>query len=190
MKQALNSSSKKGRGNIVLVGVAGVGKTTLGDIASRELGMRFVDVDMAFEAAEHADIDTLLGRYGQEGFDNKLLGFFHKVIIGSSDTILAAPARLTHFRPFWTVIRTNGFSIHLRGKPSEIYKRQEVWVDERRLTDAEKEEDCWKKDFADYHRWRVRHCGKADYTVRIVGDREIDAGELCKIILRVVYCEE
>lgn len=46
--------------NIVLVGVAGVGKTTLGRLAAEKLGLPFLDVDMGFKEAERADIDTLL----------------------------------------------------------------------------------------------------------------------------------
>jgi shikimate kinase len=56
--------------------VAGVGKTTLGKLAAEKLGMSFVDGDMGFEDVEGSDIDTLLERYGEEEFDNRLLTYF------------------------------------------------------------------------------------------------------------------
>ncbi|MBA7552867.1 Shikimate kinase [subsurface metagenome] len=62
MKQAVERHS--GKKNIVLVGVAGVGKTTLGEIAAKKIGLSFIDVDILFELIENSDIDTLLDQYG------------------------------------------------------------------------------------------------------------------------------
>ncbi len=44
MHQTLQQNSRKIKKNIVLVGVAGVGKTTLGEIAAEKLNMAFVDI--------------------------------------------------------------------------------------------------------------------------------------------------
>lgn len=128
----------KTKGNIVLVGVAGVGKTTLGKLAAEKLEMSFVDVDMGFEEVERADIDTLLDRYGEEEFDDRLLTYFSEIINRSNHTIFAAPARATHYKRFWEVVKENGASIHLRGKSMEVYMRQDVWVKGRKMTNKEK----------------------------------------------------
>lgn len=177
---------KKTKKNIVLVGVAGVGKTTLGKLAAEKLGMSFVDVDMGFEDVEDSDIDTLLERYGEEEFDNRLLTYFAKQISKGDHTIFAAPARITHYREFWKVAKLNGVSIHLRGKPMEVYVRQDVWVKGRKLTKEEKLKKQWKRDFYDYYEWRQRHSQKADYTVRIVGNKQIDMENLCKKITEII----
>ena len=73
--------------NIVLVGVAGVGKTTLGKLAAEKLGISFMDVDMGFEKAEGADIDTLLCRYGDKEFDTRILNYFKKHISKADYTV-------------------------------------------------------------------------------------------------------
>jgi len=124
--------------NIILVGVAGVGKTTLGKLAAEKLGMPFVDVDTGFEDVESADIDTLLDRYKDGEFDKRLLTYFTKQISRNNHTIFAAPARITHYKRFWAAVRLNGDSIHLYGKPMEVYMRQDVWVKGRKLTKEEK----------------------------------------------------
>lgn len=172
--------------NIVLVGVAGVGKTTLGKLAAEELGLSFLDVDMGFEDVEGSDIDSLLDRYGDKEFDNKLLTYFVKQINRGDHTVFASPARITHYKGFWKLVRLNGVSIHLRGKPMEVYMRQDVWVKGRKLTKEDKLKKQWKQDFYDYYEWRLRHCQKAEYTVRIVGNKQIDADNLCKKITEII----
>lgn len=190
MTQNLEHHPEKTKGNIVLVGVAGVGKSTLGKFAAEKLGMSFVDVDMGFEDVEGSDIDTLLEQYGEKEFDKRLLTYFTKRVSRAKRTIFAAPARITHYKGFWEVVRLNGLSIHLRGKPMEVYMRQDVWVKERTLTKEEKLEKQWKQEFYDYYEWRLRYCQRADYTVPIVGNKQIDTEELCKEIAEITFLEK
>lgn len=172
--------------NIVLVGVAGVGKTTLGKLAAEKLGISFMDVDMGFEKAEGADIDTLLCRYGDKEFDTRILNYFKKHISKANHLTFAAPARITHYKGFWDAVRRNGLSIHLRGKPMEVYMRHDMWVAGRKLTKKEKYEEQWKRDFYDYYEWRLAHCQKADYTVRVVGEKQADSENLCRKIREII----
>ena len=120
MRQTLKGNPGKIKKNIVLVGVAGVGKTTLGEIAAEKLNMSFVDMDLDLQAAEEADIDTLVKRYGENGFDLKLLSFFKKQILNKDHTIFAASSRILNFKVFWDIVEQNGISIHLQGKPLDI----------------------------------------------------------------------
>lgn len=78
---------------------------------------------MGFEEAERADIDTLLCRYGDDEFDNRILDYFTKHIRKADHIAFAAPARITHYKKFWDAVRQYGVSIHLRGKPMEVYMR-------------------------------------------------------------------
>jgi shikimate kinase len=189
MHQTLRQNYGKKK-NIVLVGVAGVGKTTLGEIAAEKLNMAFVDMDMEFEAAENSDIDTLVDRYGEYGFDQLLLLRFEKQIRSQGNTIFAASPRVLQNKAFWTLVKQNGISIYLRGMPSEIYMRQEIWLGKRKLTQEEKADKRWKADFKDYYTWQIRHCLKADHTVCIVGDKQIDAEALCEIIQRLLSVDD
>jgi len=172
--------------HIVLVGVAGVGKTTVGTVAAEQLGFPFIDGDIEFEKVKESDIDTLLERYGEKEYDQRLLAFFAERLDRGSQAILAAPARLTHYKRFWSVVKSHAISIHLRGKPMEIYLRQDTWVKGRRLTKGEKLTDSRKAEYYDYYNWRLRHCQKADHTIRIVGNRDVDADTLCGEIRRLL----
>lgn len=137
---------------------------------------------MEFEDAEGFDIDTLLKKYGGEEFNNRLLTYFTKNIRMANHTIFASPARIMDDKNFWEVTRLNGISIHLQGKPMEVYMRQDMWVNGKKLTKNEKLNDQWKQNFYDYYEWRLTHCQKADHTVRIIGNKRTDTKNLCKMI--------
>ena len=181
MAQIIQQHFGKRKWKIVLVGVAGVGKTTLGKLAAEKLGFLFLDVDVGFEEKEGSNIETLLERYGDTEFDNRLLTYFAEQIIGENATIFAAPARILNRKKFWDVVKLNGVSIHLYGELLDVFMRQDIWVNGRKLTKEEKlEKQKWKLEFNDYYKWRLKHCQKADYTVRIVGNKQIDTENLCE----------
>ena len=190
MAQIIQQHFGKRRQKIVLVGVAGVGKTTLGKLAAEKLSFLFLDVDVGFEEKEGSNIETLLERYGDTEFDNRLLTYFVEQIIGENATIFAAPARILNRKKFWDVVRLNGVSIHLQGELMDIFMRQDIWVNGRKITKEEKlEKQKWKREFHDYYKWRLKHCQKADYTVRIVGNKQIDTENLCEKISEICIHE-
>ena len=175
MKQA---SRTEGR-SIVLVGV---GKTTLGALAAERLGSPFIDVEVGDETKTGLDIDNLLERYGDEGYNERLLKYFIQQLEKPERAVIAATPRLMNHRTFWPKVRSTCVSIHLRGKPMEVYMRQDSWLGRRRLTREEKLTAAQKAEFYDYYYWRLRHCQKADLTVRIVGDIDADADAVSQAI--------
>ena len=186
MAQIIQQHFGKIKRKIVLVGVAGVGKTTLGKLAAEKLNILFLDVDVGFEEKEGSNIETLLERYGDTEYDTRLLTYFVEQIIGENATIFAAPARILNRKKFWDVVRLNGVSIHLHGELTDIFMRQDIWVNKRKLTEEEKlEKQKWKREFNDYYKWRLKHCQKADHMVRIVGNKQIDAENLCEKISEI-----
>lgn len=115
-----HAEDTKGR-SIVLVGVAGVGKTTLGALAAERLGLPFIDVDVEHERETGSDIDSLLERYGDEGYNQRLLRSFIRQLEKPERAVIAAPPRLMDSKTFWSTVRSGAVSIHLRGKPMEVY---------------------------------------------------------------------
>lgn len=61
---------QKNKSNIVLIGMAGSGKSTVGTDLARLLGLGFVDVDTLIEADQHAPLQDLLNDLGVQGFRN------------------------------------------------------------------------------------------------------------------------
>jgi shikimate kinase len=176
--------------NIVLVGVSGVGKTTLGGFAAEKMNLSFVDMDMSLEAAEETDIDGLVKRYGNIGLDLQLLSYFKKQILSKDHTIFAASARVLKHKQFWDIVEHNAITIHVQGKPLEVYMRQDMWLGERKITREEKSDKRIKADFYDYYEWIIRHCKRADHTVRIVGNIQKDTENLCTAIEKLMPVDD
>lgn len=182
------ASRTEGR-SVVLVGVAGVGKTALGALAAERLGFPFIDVEVGYETETGLDIDSLLERYGDEGYNERSLQYLFQQLENPERVVIAATPRLMNHRTFWPKVRSTCVSIHLRGKPMEVYMRQDSWLGKRRLTREEKLTAAQKAEFYDYYYWRLRHCQKADLTVRIVGDIDADADAVSQAIESVLSAE-
>ncbi|MBW7946480.1 MAG: AAA family ATPase, partial [Sphingomonadaceae bacterium] len=54
--------------SVVLVGLMGAGKTTIGRRLARRLGLEFVDADEAIEAAAGLTVSEIFARYGEAHF--------------------------------------------------------------------------------------------------------------------------
>ena len=60
----MNNSSK----NIVLIGMAGVGKTTVGRVLSKKIQRKFLDIDQEFEDQTKIRITDFFAIYGEKEF--------------------------------------------------------------------------------------------------------------------------
>jgi len=61
---------QKNKNNIVLIGMAGSGKSTVGAALAELLSLDFIDVDMLIEADQHVPLQDLLNDLGVQGFRN------------------------------------------------------------------------------------------------------------------------
>lgn len=58
----------KTRKNIILIGMPGVGKSTIGVIAAKQLGYQFVDADLLIQQQEGRLLHEIITQEGVEGF--------------------------------------------------------------------------------------------------------------------------
>ena len=56
------------KSNIILTGMPAVGKSTIGVLLAKRLGMAFADTDIAIQTAEQKSLQTLIQANGLEKF--------------------------------------------------------------------------------------------------------------------------
>ncbi len=91
------------KSNIVLIGMAGSGKSSVGVDLARLLGLSFVDVDMLIEADQHTPLQDLLNDHGVQGFRNLeekviLSMQYKKHVIATGGSAIYSDAGLAHLK--------------------------------------------------------------------------------------------
>lgn len=74
---------------IVLMGMMGVGKTTVGRIVAAKLGWQFEDLDAAIIRGTGLEIPEMFSRYGEEGFREREHQYLHELLSSSKPLVLA-----------------------------------------------------------------------------------------------------
>ncbi len=73
--------------SIVLVGLMGVGKTTIGRRLAHQLGLDFVDADEEIEKAAGCNIADIFERFGEPGFRDGERRVIHRLMAGARQVI-------------------------------------------------------------------------------------------------------
>ncbi len=77
------------KGNIILVGPMGAGKTTLGKKLAKQLGFNFIDVDEEIVKTLGVDIQTIFDREGESGFRERERQVFKDILAKNSSSVIA-----------------------------------------------------------------------------------------------------
>ncbi|MCD8210033.1 MAG: shikimate kinase [Prevotella sp.] len=64
---------------IIILGYMGAGKTTLGKVLAKELGVQFYDLDWYIEQRMRKTISELFSQYGEDGFRKIECNLLHEV---------------------------------------------------------------------------------------------------------------
>ena len=86
---------------IILIGYMGAGKTTIGKVLAREMGMEFYDLDNYIEDRFHQKIPDIFAEKGEEGFREIERKMLHEVA-EFEDVIISCGAALRAFSTTWT----------------------------------------------------------------------------------------
>ena len=97
------------RDNIILIGMPGAGKSTLGIVMAKKLGMRFVDTDLLIQEGTDSLLSELLAEHGTEGFmriENDILKGLECEghIIATGGSAVYGEQAMEHLRNMGTVV--------------------------------------------------------------------------------------
>lgn len=113
--------------NIVLIGMPGAGKSTIGVLLAKTLGKTFVDTDLLIQAQERKLLQVLIDEYGIERF----LQIEEAVILGLhvDNGVIATGGSVIYSEKAIKHLKENGIVVYLKLTYEEIEGRIENMAD-------------------------------------------------------------
>ena len=95
--------------NIVLIGMPGAGKSTVGVVLAKRLGYRFVDSDLVIQEKYDKLLHELIEEHGVEGFwriEEEVNASLtqHRSVIATGGSVIYGPRAMEHLRSIGTVV--------------------------------------------------------------------------------------
>ena len=140
--------------NIVLIGMPGVGKSTVGVILAKVLGYQFVDADLLIQEQEGKLLKDIIAEVGTDGFiqvENRVNASIdcNKTIIATGGSVIYGQEAMEHLKAIGTVVYLEvPFSI-LEERLSDIKGRGVVLKDGQTLYDLFMERTPLYEKYAD-----------------------------------------
>ncbi len=108
--------------NLILVGLPGSGKTTIGRAAARLLNRPFIDFDTEIEHREHASVAEIFERHGEPYF-RSLEATLTRELAGSNGMVMAPGGGWVTNPDLVELLRSTGRMIYLRAAPKTVLSR-------------------------------------------------------------------
>jgi shikimate kinase len=99
---------------IVLVGLPGAGKSTVGRLVAERLGWAFVDLDRVIEAEAGMPVAAIFASEGEEGFRARERAVTRRIALQDGPLVLAPGGGWAEDRANLDSLGANAVSVHLR----------------------------------------------------------------------------
>ena len=97
--------------NIVLIGMPGVGKSTVGVLLAKELSRDFLDTDVLIQSHEGRRLTDLINGGGIDGF--RALEGRYILALNCAQQVIATGGSAVYSEPAMAHLRSNGVIVHL-----------------------------------------------------------------------------
>lgn len=140
--------------NIVLIGMPGVGKSTIGVVLAKVLGYQFVDADLVIQEKEGKLLCEIIEEVGADGFievENRINSQIkaHHAIIATGGSVVYGREAMEHLRQIGTVIYLKLPYEELNRRLRDIKGRGVVLKDGQTLRDLYEERVPLYEKYAD-----------------------------------------
>lgn len=142
------------KNNIVLIGMPGVGKSTIGVILAKILGYKFVDADLLIQEREGRLLKDIIAQEGIDGFIqiendvNKSIQT-QKTIIATGGSVVYGKEAMEHLSEIGTVIYLKLDLNHLKKRLGDVKGRGVVLRENQTLEDLFNERTPLYEKYAD-----------------------------------------
>ena len=106
--------------NLILIGMMGCGKSTVGRLAAEQLGLAFVDTDERIERASGRTIPEIFASEGEEGFRARELDV-SRALAREGGLVIACGGGLPTRAEAIAALKTSGVVFWLNREPALIY---------------------------------------------------------------------
>ena len=113
---------KLGHTNIILVGMMGAGKTTIGKALANSLGKEFIDSDHEIQDRTGVKIPVIFEIEGEAGFRKRESEVLVE-LVKKSNIVLATGGGAVLSRENRQILRRGGIVIYLRASVNDLYRR-------------------------------------------------------------------
>lgn len=113
--------SKSMKSNIVLIGMPGVGKSTVGVLLAKRLGMHFVDTDLFIQAGEGKSLRRLIEANGMDEFCKIECRYAQRVSV--TDAVIATGGSVVYYKCAMQSLAETGTLVYMQLTLAELEKR-------------------------------------------------------------------
>lgn len=107
--------------NVVLIGMPGSGKSTLGVLIAKLLGKKFLDTDIGLQTACGGRLSDIIERDGMDAF--RSLEREYLTSLDEDDTVIATGGSAVYYQSAMNNLKRNATVVYLKASYDEIAKR-------------------------------------------------------------------
>ena len=122
VNRGLQGDQKLQSGNLILVGMMGSGKTTVGRTLAKHLGKTFVDSDEEIQNRTGVTIPHIFDVEGEAGFRLRETAAIRE-LMGRDDMVLATGGGAILAEQNREMLRQNGIVVYLKANVPELWQR-------------------------------------------------------------------
>jgi XRE family aerobic/anaerobic benzoate catabolism transcriptional regulator len=116
---------------IALVGIRGVGKSTLGPLLAERLGIPFVELNREIEREANLGISEIFSLYGQRGYRALERSCLERIVVNHPHVVLATGGGIVAEASTYELLLGSFFTIWLKAKPRVMFERVRAQHDAR-----------------------------------------------------------
>jgi shikimate kinase len=109
--------------HLILIGFMGTGKTSVGKMVAKQLGMEHVDTDQMIERDQNSSIPNIFANYGELTFRNMETGAIEQAVYNTHPSIITTGGGIVLRSENRVCMNRYGFVFALDAPPEEIIQR-------------------------------------------------------------------
>lgn len=128
------------KSNIILIGMPGVGKSSIGVVLAKALGYGFVDSDLVIQSAEKRLLKEIIAKEGHDGFlqvENRINAGIavRRSVIATGGSVVYGAEAMAHLRAIGTAVYLRASYETVRSRLSNLEGRGVAMAEGQTLLD-------------------------------------------------------